>query len=606
MYDVDIETVDPNLRTKGDGSIRKDGRILCVGVHGEGSLGEVSEVFRPEDPKLKDILASEDTKVFHNGIYDMAWLVNGHGMAVNGFVDDTMTREALLDEYADGLSLDACCMRHGVEGKNYKDTVEQWWADSGHKGKAIQNLDKIPYDVVARYCHQDVKAGYQLWHKQQPLIAENRLEDVVQLEGDLMPLVMRLRRNGIRIDTRGRDALKEKWSKQLAEAEETLHGMGLKNLNSPKQITEFMNARGVVSGTLTETGAQSWNAEALDALEEIDPSVTYLKRGRMLGKAVSTFLNGYLTDLLIGDRVHSVLKPMKRDIGGTITSRWSADSPNLQNIPSNARTGGPEIRALFLPEDGCTLLAADYKQIEYVVFIHYAIGAGAEEAREAIRQGVDYHALAQKILGWDDPKVLAEMGLDAHDARGLVKRSNFASLYGTGKTAFASMNRKMFEPLAKAKGVSVQRYSDMTLDTYYKKMSFVRPTCLGMQNLVRSKGFMRSIGGRIHHKPMRKGDYAIVNYICQGGAADILKAGLVKAWQAGVFECLTPHMLVHDEVVCSVPHSRAGVEAARELQEIMCNAVKLKVPIRMDMESGPNWASGTSDNWTQWVGECEG
>jgi DNA polymerase-1 len=600
MYVVDIETHDPNLNAKGDGSVRGDGRVLCVGVHGEGSLGDVSGVFHPNDPLVQDVLSSDDMKVCHNGIYDMSWLVNGCGFTVNGFVDDTMTREALIDEYAEGLSLDASCMRRGVEGKNYKDTVDQWWKDHGGKGKSIQHLQDIPFDIMAKYCLQDVKATYNLWHKQQPLIEQNGLEGVVKTEGDLYPLMMNLRKTGIRIDTAGRDALIERWETELAESVEKLRGMGLGNLNSPKQITEFMNGRGIKSPVKTDKGAQSWNAEALEQLEESDESVKYLKKGRMLGKAVNTFLKGYLKELAVGDRVHPIHKPMLREDGGTITGRFGVSDPNTTNIPSNERTGGLEIRKLFLPEEGCTLLAADYKQIEYVLFIHYAIGPGAENARDMVREGVDYHSLAQKILGWDDPAQQEAMGLNAHDIRGLVKRANFSSLYGTGYKGFAEAHRKLFEPVAKKYGMSVQRYSDSILDRYYQRMSFVKPTCMGMRNLVNSRGYMRSVGGRIHHAPQRRGDYAIVNYICQGGAADILKAGLVAAWQAGVFVYVTPHLLVHDEVVMSVPRTKAAVEAAEEFQRLMTETIKLRVPLRMDMEAGPDWASGTSDNWINW------
>ena len=129
MYAIDIETYDPNLKRLGDGSIRKDGRILGVGVYGEGSFGKIDEYFAPDNPKLRELLADPYTaKVFHNGVYDTTWLVNGQGLTLSGKIEDTMTREVLLNEYADSYALDNCCIRRGLVGKNKGDTIDAYWA----------------------------------------------------------------------------------------------------------------------------------------------------------------------------------------------------------------------------------------------------------------------------------------------------------------------------------------------------------------------------------------------------------------------------------------------------------------------------------------------
>ena len=125
---LDIETYDPNLHELGDGSIRKDGRILCCGAHGDG----ISKVFDFDNPndiqELRDILKDPSIdKIYHNGIgYDLPWLYCGYDMVIKGVQHDTMTRAALIDEYQ-SLGLDDCCRKLGLRGKNKDETIEVWY-----------------------------------------------------------------------------------------------------------------------------------------------------------------------------------------------------------------------------------------------------------------------------------------------------------------------------------------------------------------------------------------------------------------------------------------------------------------------------------------------
>jgi DNA polymerase I-like protein with 3'-5' exonuclease and polymerase domains len=603
MYAIDIETRDPNLKELGDGSIRKDGEVYCVGVYGEGTAGRIEDVFLPDDPQLKDILLTNDKKVFHNGVYDMTWLVNGLGLKVNGYIDDTMTREALINEYADSFSLDMCCQRRHVEGKNYNDTIERWAVDNGvktrKKGELIDAVWAASPTIVAQYCLQDVRATYGLWEKQEDLIKQYDLQRVVDSEAGLYPVLMLMKKNGIKLDTVKRDELAFDWMNQVADYRQALEDMGLANMNSPKQITQFMNMQGVHSSVETATGAESWSS---DALEDIDhPVADLLRRAKVVDKALGTFITGYFTDCAIGNRIHPTFYPSLRDEGGTITGRFSSRNPNMQNIPADDRTLGPQIRSLLIPEDDCILCAFDYKQIEYAVFIHYAIGPGAEQARQSIRDGTDYHSMAQRMLHWDTEEAIATLfGSSPHDARKMTKNFNFGSIYGLGRNGFRTKFKKSLLQGAQSAGMEFNRYCDKLYDEYFRLLSFVKPTCIGMQDLCKSKGYMRSIGGRIHHRPERRGDYAIVNYICQGGASDILKAGFNDAYKAGIFDYIKLHITVHDENVFSCYPNKASIEAAEEYARIMCDAVKLKVPIRVDTEAGVNWASADDKQWNEW------
>ena len=126
---IDIETNDPCLKEWGPGACRHDGEILGVGIYCPDEC--IDEYFSPDNPKVALILADPDiTKVFHNGVYDLDWLINGYGLEVRGRIEDTMTRETLLDSYAFSYALDACCARRGVEGKNKGDTIDKWWIEN--------------------------------------------------------------------------------------------------------------------------------------------------------------------------------------------------------------------------------------------------------------------------------------------------------------------------------------------------------------------------------------------------------------------------------------------------------------------------------------------
>jgi DNA polymerase I-like protein with 3'-5' exonuclease and polymerase domains len=148
--------------------------------------------------------------------------------------------------------------------------------------------------------------------------------------------------------------------------------------------------------------------------------------------------------------------------------------------------------------------------------------------------------------------------------------------------------------------MTVDQYATKVYNDYFTLVPFVRPTSKGIRALCNSKGFMRSVGGRMHRLNPKKDDYVMPNYICQGGGADILKAGLVSADKKGIFDYIKLHLTVHDENITSCQPNKASVEAQEEFERCMCDAIKLKVPIRVDKEAGPNWAACTNEGWEGW------
>ena len=590
---VDIETSDPHLKQWGPGSIRKDGYIIGIGIYCPEM--EIASFFRPEDPMVKQILGDESiVKVLHNGVYDLDWIENGHGIEVRGRCEDTMTRETLLDSYAYSYSLDACCQRRGVEGKNKADTIDAWYTANGFKGKAIENLDKVPFDIVGKYCVQDCKATYDLYFAQQPLLEEQNLLRANDIECRLYPLLMDMKRNGIRVNMSKlfglMDQFEEEYETGVKEMEQK-YGFAPEtlSLNSAKDIEKMWRAEHLPI-EYTATGKPSFAAAVLEDCPH--PLAEKIQHLRGLTKTLA-FLNSWV-DYSIDGHIHPCFYPAKRDDAGTVTGRWSSGDPNMQQVPARAEKHGKEIRSLFIPEDGCILGAFDYKQIEYRVFIHFAEGPGADEARaEFHKHDVDYHWMVQTMMGW----ATGDKDKDK-EYRHITKNLNFGSIYCMGARSFA---KKFKRPLLKAHPDAdpdnLVPLADSLMKMYKKKIPFVDPTCRSIINTGERRGYVRTLSGRRQRMPLDHGSYKLVNYLIQGSAADLLKKGLVDAWDAGVFKVLKLHAQIHDEIVFSIPKTREGYEACCKLYECMAHSYDLRIPIGVDTEIGPDWGHCDMDNW---------
>lgn len=589
---MDIETKDPNLKKWGPGSIRKDGYIIGVGIllMPEKTI----RFYKPEDSKVQEVLKdSTRTKVFHNGVYDLDWLVNGYGYELQGRVEDTMTRETLLDTYALSYSLDACCQRRGVQGKNKSQTIDAWYASHGGKGKAIENLDKIPFDIVGEYCLQDLRATYYLYEAQQPLLEEQNLLHANDIEVRLYPVLLNMRKNGFRIDLNKciemGNQLMQEYEDGIAHIEKT-YGFpeGTFSINSAKDLEKIWKKEHLPI-TYTGTGKPSFAADVLDDCDhEISTLIKHL-RGIL---RTTAFLDGWI-DIAIKDKIHPVMYPAKRDNGGTVTGRWSCQNPNLQQAPAREDKYGKEIRSLFIPENNCLLGAFDYKQIEYRVFTHFAVGPGAEAAQKRYWEDsdTDYHQMTIDLMDWND---LGKEG------RHLAKNLNFGSIYGLGPKSFSvKFKHNLLHNHPERDPDNLYPVACSLMDEYFRKVPFVKPTCNKIMDVGQKRGYVKTLSGKRQRMPLDNGTYKLINYLIQGSAADILKKGIVDAWERGVFNVLTLHVLVHDEVVFSIPQTPEGLKACELLYECMCNAYQLKIPISVDTEIGEDWGHCTEDKWNQ-------
>ena len=345
------------------------------------------------------------------------------------------------------------------------------------------------------------------------------------------------------------------------------------NLNSPKQLAEVLfDKLGLPSGKKGKAGARSVDAEVLEGLIPLHPAIEPLLAYRKLVKLNGTYIDGLqrLTDA--GGRVHTTF-----DQTAAVTGRISSLEPNLQNIPVRSEQGR-EIRRAFVARPGCTLLDADYSQIELRVLAHMS---GDPAMRDAFLRGQDIHArTAAEVAGVPIEAVTGDM-------RRRAKAVNFGIVYGI--SGFG---------LARNIGVS-RREADEFIQRYFERYPDVKRF---MDDCVRTgyeRGYVQTLFGRRRPLPELSslnrnvrsfGERAAMNTPVQGSAADLIKLAMVRvhdALLAGGYEARLI-LQVHDELVVECPLTEVAPVSAL-LQSCMQNVAALAVPLVAEVGVGESW-----------------
>lgn len=280
----------------------------------------------------------------------------------------------------------------------------------------------------------------------------------------------------------------------------------------------------------------------------------------------------------------------------------SSSNPNLQNLPARDDELAPLVRGLFVPEEGEEWQRDDYSQIEYRLLTHFAVGPGSEEARKRYNDDpkTDFHKFCAEIMKVDP---------ESKSVRKKTKGVNFCKVYGGGVPKIALVIGCSFE--------EAQEFTDL----YDRELPFVKKTLETAMYWAGKQGYVTTILGRRQRFPLwEKGGYgenskplsrekalewygpnikrymtyAALNRKNQGSSADITKKAMVDAWEAGLQNVIgAPLVTVHDESGSSIPQTKEGDEAGKELTRIMEKAVELKVPVYVENKRGANWGEVT-------------
>jgi DNA polymerase-1 len=397
-----------------------------------------------------------------------------------------------------------------------------------------------------------------------------------EIEMPLIPVLAEMEAAGVAIDREALAKLDVEFSAEMARLESEIYvDVGHEfNLGSPKQLEQILfHELNLPKGKRTKTG-YSTDASVLEELKPAHPMIGKLLDWRLYSKLRSTYIEAL--PALVSDRDGRLHTTFHQAVAAT--GRLSSSDPNLQNIPIRSDLGRRIRRAFVAGSPDLTLVAADYSQIELRIIAHVS---GDEHLREAFARGADIHReTAARVLHKEPADV-------THDERSMAKMVNFGLAYGMSDFGLSSRA-----------GISRAEAKEF-IDNYFATYSGISYYMLHIKELARQQGWVSTLLGRRRSIPELSmsnpslrgaGERMAINMPIQGTAADIIKIAMIRLpgrlRDAGLRARLL--LQVHDELVLEVP--RGEVEAvAPILRETMENALKLDVPLTVDVKVGDDW-----------------
>jgi DNA polymerase I-like protein with 3'-5' exonuclease and polymerase domains len=585
---IDLETRDPDLKSKGSGSVIGNGEVvgIAVAVPGRKYYFPIAHGSGPNmDRKktlewFKDVLSTDSIKIFHNAMYDVCWIRN-LGIKINGLIVDTMIAASLIDENRFQYSLNSISWDYLGHGKN-EGALNEEAKSRGLDPKA--DMWQLPAMYVGGYAEKDAELTLELWQIFKKEIIHQDIESIFNLETDLFPCLVDMKFKGVRVNAEHASVLK----KQLIVREEALlfdikkeTGIDIQ-IMAARSIAKMFDQLKLPYDKTEKSKEPSFTKNFLQ--EHPHPLVQKIAQAREINKAHTTFIDSILKFEHKG-RIHADINQIRSDQGGTVTGRFSYHNPNLQQLPARNKDLGPMIRSLFLPDEGCTWGCFDYSQQEPRLVAHYAALYKFPSVYEVIDEynndsSTDFH------------QMVAEM---AQIPRSQAKTINLGLFYGMGKTK-----------LQAELGVSKEKAAEL-FEQYHAKVPFVKQLINAASNRAQERGQIRTLLGRLcrfhlwepnmfgMHKALpheealqehgpgikRAMTYKALNKLIQGSAADMTKKAMVDLYKEGIIA----HIQIHDELDLSVE----SPEQAKKIIDIMENAVTLEVPNKVDYESGQTW-----------------
>ena len=565
---IDTETTSTDAlraRLVGMSFAIEDGKAWYVSVpHDEAETRRWLEVFRPlyEHPTL--------LKVGQNLKYDLTVLAN-YGIALCAPMFDTMLAHYLVQPE----------LRHNMD---YLAEIYLKYRTIhideliGPRGRTQKNMADVDPQQVCDYACEDADVTFRLQPLLEREMEENGVTSVFRdIEMPLMPVLARMERNGVALDTAALAETGRHFTARMAQLEKEIYELAGHefNITSPRQVGEvlFNELHLNDKAKKTKSGQYSTSEEVLDSLRGKHPIVGKILDHRGLKKLLSTYIEA-LPQLLHPEtgRLHTSFNQAV-----TATGRLSSSNPNLQNIPVRG-DDGREIRRAFVPEPGCIFFSADYSQIELRIMAHLS---GDEHLIQDFRDGKDIHAAtAARIY----KKPLEEID---RDERRKAKTANFGIIYGI--SAFG---------LAERMEVSRTEAKEL-IDNYFQTYPKVRTYMDSSIAAARERGYIETEFHRRRYLPDITSRNAVVrgyaernavNAPIQGTAADIIKLAMVRIDRRFQAEGIRSKMIlqVHDELNFSVlPEELEQVK--RIVIEEMEAAYPMQVPLVADCGEGSNW-----------------
>ena len=542
-------------------------RMLGAGAH---PVKNLPSLLAPELAPLRDLLGDPTIKkTAHNAKYDLLVLRRA-GVSVRGIDFDSMLASYVLDPGRRSHALDALAIE-------FLQRSMTDYSELTGKGKAQIPFAEVPTIAARDYSCADADIAFQLRELLEPKLAAVEATALLRdVELPLVTVLAEMEWNGITIDLPWFHSLKSRFAKEREAVQQQIYATAGEefNINSNKQLGAIMFGKlGLPIKKKTSTGPSTDASVLTELADEGHALPSLLMEYRELAKLENTYLD--TLPALVDPRDGRLHTSYNQTVAST--GRLSSSDPNLQNIPIR-RQLGKDIRRGFVPRRGWTMLAADYSQIELRLLAHLSHDPAFVEAFNA---GGDIHRqTAAIIFGVPLDAVTSEM-------RSRAKTINFATIYGQGAHA---LSRQLKVDHAEAKAF---------IETYFERFAGVRSFLDQTVEGARKRGYVETIFQRRRYIPELNdrnfnirafGERTAQNSPIQGSAADLIKVAMIHIHYALEEKQTASRMLlqVHDELVFECPPDELEAMNALVIHE-MTTAVKLDVPLVVDVGVGPNW-----------------
>ena len=545
-----------------------DKRVLYVFLSLDGN--EIYYVNEDELPQIKTLLSNPEIKKHGYDLKEDYILLKPYEIELNSMDFDITIAEYLIDSKSStSYECSAIAMKYLTRKIKSKE-------DLLGKGAKAKKFDEIEFDELSAYIGDILNTVNGVYPKMEENLKETEMDGLFyHVEMPLVEVLGSMEYIGMKVDKDQLNELKEKFTTIINELENEIFELAGEpfNINSPKQLGVVLFEKlGLPVIKKTKTG-YSTNAEVLEKLRDKHEIIDKITEYRQIVKLNSTYVEGLLK--IINPKTGRIHSSFNQTI--TTTGRISSTEPNMQNIPVKTEMGR-DIRKVFVADENCKLVDADYSQVELRVLAHMS---GDENMIDAFKHGEDIHSkTASQIFDVDIKDVTSKQRIEA-------KAINFGIIYG--KTDFG-LSQDLNIPVATAKAY---------IDSYFNKYPKIKEFMDEAVESATETGYATTILNRRRYIPEIKASNFIVrnqgkrfamNAPIQGSAADIIKVAMVNVYNKLKENNMKSKLIlqVHDELIVEAVDEELEM-AEKIVREEMENAQSMDVKLDVDLNTGDSW-----------------
>jgi len=547
---------------------------LGLAVHGPGGSS-----YADQGPKTLWTFHQKDEPIFHNAKFDLSVALN-QGWALPDQYHDTMILGFLLDPYSDELGLKQLAERYLHILPSQRDKLKEWILSnelSATEKNYMNFLSTAPANLVGKYAMADVKMTAKLFQYMAAKVKKEGMWSAYKRELNLLPIVIGMERQGVRVDVPRLEKDMVKWERQVKKFDKQIYKIlgSTFNIDSSAQLADALDKAGVVhEWIMTDpTGAHpdGQRSVAEPALRKILLDESDLLDLILTRSKLKTFINTFAKKWLdiagrYSGKIYPKFNTTKQDYdAGARTGRFSSAHPNLQNVPRNQTDKRlPNMRDYLLPPDGCIWVAGDFNQQEVRMLGHFVEGHLQQRFTDpTFSIHKDTHAFLLKN----------SVDIDYYDTKTTV----FSIIYGSGVTG---VSNKLGVTKEKAK---------LIRDTIFDALPQLKTAMDKMREYEHFNIPIITWGGRKYYCEKGK-SYKMLNYLIQGSCADVTKEAMIRVASAPDY---TINLQIHDELLGFCEKGKEA-QAVKQLKDAM-ESIETDVPMTATIKTGNNW--GGMNEW---------